>query len=392
MFSRRLLVLALLLGLCSCYYPGAVRRGGAETGKKVFVRVRLGAGGDGIRIGSVGGLLVQVGGVRQELPSGATVEFSQEGNRLVMKSGGEVAKIGADTVVITAKNGARVGIGARVYRGEILVFMAGDSGVVVVNRLSLEEYLYGVVPCEIGPIKPETFAAVKAQAVAARSFTLSRLGKRSGLGYDLFDSYLRDQEYRGAGCEKELSNRAVDETRGEVLMADGEVAEALYHANCGGRTADGLSGYLPGNYDTPGHRRSVRSFCSESKSFRWQVRISQDSLAKAIARIKCLPGGLRVKGGKLEKERSSGRVKRARFQTSRGEVVVSGNELRFGIGLRSTLFNMRFSGSGVVFAGNGWGHGVGMCQDGAVEMARRGYNYRQILNHYYPRLTVKRFY
>jgi stage II sporulation protein D len=270
------------------------------------------------------------------------------------------------------------------------LFRSADGDLAVVNVLGLEEYLLGVVPCEIGPTNARTVEAVKAQAVAARSFTMTRLGKRQGLGHDLFDTYLRDQEYRGTERETELSRQAVLATRGEVLEFHGEVCEALYHGNCGGVTANGSQPYLKSVPDTPGHRRGRKAYCSDKPNFSWQVSMkleSLDAVASRLSGTKC-----RVRGCKLDADRQSGRVKYIQLATDRGSVRLPASDFRMAMGLKSTGFTMAIRGASVSFTGHGSGHGSGMCQDGAVGMAESGANYRQILQHYYSGVSLKKRY
>ncbi|MBM3315896.1 SpoIID/LytB domain-containing protein, partial [candidate division WOR-3 bacterium] len=267
-----------------------------------------------------------------------------------------------------------------------------DGGeVVCVNELGLEEYLFGVVPCEIGPIAQETFEAVKAQAVAARSFTLTRLKRRRHPAFDLYDSFDRDQEYRGAGRETELGRRAVEQTRGEVLFFRGEVCEALYHACCGGKTGNGSRPYLSSVHDTPGRRSSGRAYCSGSGHFRWEVAIPSDSVDRALAR-QLGRSRLGLRGLALEKDRQSGRVRKVRVSASSGTHSLTGEAVRTALGLKSTAFDVRKQGSRYRFSGRGWGHGSGMCQAGALAMARAGRTHRQILLHYYSGVETGRAY
>lgn len=133
-----------------------------------------------------------------------------------------------------------VRVGGKDYRGEIHLVLNPRGRINVVNSLALEEYLRGVVPVELSPGHFPEIEALKAQAVAARSYALARMGRHSDDGYDLVDD-TRAQVYGGLSVERELSNRAVDETRGVVAMfpnADGKLVpiEAMYTANCGGRT------------------------------------------------------------------------------------------------------------------------------------------------------------
>jgi stage II sporulation protein D len=210
------------------------------------------------------------------------------------------------------------------------------------------------------------------------------------LGYDLCDSYLRDQDYRGLERETELTRQAVLATRGEVLEYHGEVCEALYHGNCGGVTANGSRPYLKSVRDTPGHRRGRKAYCSDKPNFSWQVNFGKESLDAVVSQLagkKC-----RVRRSRLEADRRSGRVRYLCLATDRGSVRLSGSDFRMAMGLRSTSFSMAIRGATVHFAGRGSGHGSGMCQDGAVGMAAGGASYRQILLHYYSGVSLEKRY
>jgi stage II sporulation protein D len=217
---------------------------------------------------------------------------------------------------------------------------------------------------------------------------MTRLGRRQGLGHDLFDSYLRDQEYRGTERETELARQAVLSTQGMVLTFEGQVCEALYHANCGGTTGNGSKPYLRSVSDTPGHRPGRKAYCSDKPNFSWRLNVSRDSLNRVISRLSGT--STRVRSFSLDTDRQSGRVRYLRLGTDRGEVRVQGADFRFGMGLKSQNFVMGISGSTVSFTGRGWGHGSGMCQDGAV--AQAGSSCRQILLHYYSGVSLKKRY
>jgi stage II sporulation protein D len=309
---------------------------------------------------------------------------------LVVATGGPATLRTADTLAVAAGEGGFVRVGDRSYRGRMLLFRSADGDLAVVNVLGLEDYLLGVVPCEIGPINARTLEAAKAQAVAARSFTMTRLGRRKGLGHDIFDSYLRDQEYRGMERETELSRQAVSATRGEVLEFRDEVCEALYHGNCGGVTANGSQPYLKSVPDTPGHRRGRKAYCSGRPNFSWQASFLKESLDAVVSQVsgkKC-----RVRSASLETDRQSGRVKYVDFATDRGSVRLPGSDFRTAMGLRSTVFTVSIRGRAVSFSGRGWGHGSGMCQDGAIAMAEAGASYREILQQYYSGASLKKLY
>jgi stage II sporulation protein D len=343
-------------------------------------------------------LTLIAGSSRQSVEPNQSVQVRYEGG-LVVTTGGAASLRTADTLVVapaadgvasTAPVGQCVRVGDRSYRGRLLLFRSAGGDLAVVNVLGLEEYLLGVVACEIGPADARAIEAVKAQAVAARSFTMYRLGRRQGLGHDLFDSYLRDQEYEGIERETDLSRQAVKMTRGEVLEFHGEVCEALYHGNCGGVTANGSQPYLRSVLDTPGHRRGRKAYCSDKPSFSWQADFGKESLDAVASRLsgkKC-----RVRGSRLEADRGSGRAKYVDLATDRGSVRLPGSDFRMSMGLKSTSFRMTIRGATVHFDGHGSGHGSGMCQDGAVAMAEFGASYREILTHYYSGVTLNRRY
>ena len=400
---RYLVPAAFVLCLAGCCYyaPRATVRpsplpGPGPTGGP-SVRVRLTAGNSTF-LSSSRGLTLSTGSARQSVGPNQPVQVSFEGG-LVVATGGFATLRTADTLAVAAGEdglapaapvGQYVRVGDRSYRGRLLLFRSADGGLAVVNVLGLEDYLLGVVPCEIGPINSRTLEAAKAQAVAARSFTITRLGRRKGLGHDLFDSYLRDQEYRGIERETDLSRQAVAATRGEVLEFRDEVCEALYHGNCGGVTANGSQPYLRSVPDTPGHRRGRKAYCSEKPNFSWQTSFGRDSLDAVASRFS--GKGCKVRTVSLETDRESGRVRYLHLATNHGSVRFPGSNFRVAMGLRSTAFTVSLRGRTVSFNGRGWGHGSGMCQDGTIAMAEAGASYREILQQYYSGVSLKKRY
>jgi stage II sporulation protein D len=368
--------------------PGV--RGQASVGEPL-VRVRLSAGNTAF-LSSSQGLTLTAGTLRQSVGPNEVIQAKYE-NGLILATGGRSPVRTAETLAVTPAADGLVRVGDRSYRGRLLLFRSADGGLAVVNLLGLEDYLFGVVPCEIGPTNARTVEAVKAQAVAARGFTMTRLGRRRGLGHDLFDSYLRDQEYRGTERETELSRQAVLATRGEMLEYDGEVCEALYHGNCGGVTNNGSQPYLKSVPDTPGHRQGRKAYCSDRPNFSWQVNIKKESLDAVVGRLwGQSPKKCRVRTCRLEADRQSARVRYLHFVTDRGNVRLPGSDFRMAMGLKSTGFTMAIRGATVVFTGHGSGHGSGMCQEGAVAMAGSGAGYKAILLHYYSGVSLKKRY
>jgi stage II sporulation protein D len=301
------------------------------------------------------------------------------------------------------------------YRGAIRV-VATDSGLVVVNVLPVEEYLRGVVPLEIGVRAPNEQAAVEAQAIAARSYAWVRLAANEqnasrNPSYDML-SGVTDQVYGGADAERPLADQAVAATRGLVIRYDGRVVSAPYHSSCGGETAAPdevwrsaaepylrrVSDRIPGTAD--------RYYCDAAPRFAWTRTLSGDELDAAVrsylrsyAAVPASgPGSVRAVS--VDARTPSGRVGRLSIQTDRGTYALRGNDVRYVLHtpgseiLNSTYFTVeaesRRDGSltRLTIKGNGYGHGVGMCQWGAIGRARAGHSARAILSAYYPGVTI----
>lgn len=149
---------------------------------------------------------------------------------------GEIKPLSADTVLyfVPAHPESFLSFNGRNYRG-LFILRGSRKGVVLVNLLNLEDYLKGVVPGELSPYQFGEIEALKAQAVAARTYAMRNLGQFRALGYDLVDTP-RSQLYMGMSAEHPLSTRAVEETAREVILHKGELINALYTSTCGGMT------------------------------------------------------------------------------------------------------------------------------------------------------------
>ncbi|MDI6807620.1 MAG: SpoIID/LytB domain-containing protein [Candidatus Eisenbacteria bacterium] len=301
------------------------------------------------------------------------------------------------------------------YRGDLRVISSPD-GLTFVNELSIEEYLRGVVPNEMPSSSQDLLEAVKAQAVAARTYALSRKGHYSDSGFDVLPT-VQDQVYSGVLGEKPLSNRSIEETNGVVAAYHGEPIRANYSSTCGGRTSSpdevwnqSKIPYLRSVKDRGrGHRKA---FCGDSPHFRWQEVWSGEEFEAILDAFypQYFPERSRTKIGELcdleVRERTkSGRVSKLLIRTTEGSLVLSGDRIRLVIRrpslhssiLRSTFFKIGTVKSNgrvkeIVMNGGGNGHGVGMCQWGAMGMARAGYAFTDILKHYYHGITLRRVY
>ena len=300
---------------------------------------------------------------------------------------------------------ARVLANGRSYRGELLAIPSGDE-VIIVNRVPIEDYLRGVVPLEIGERQPGERAAVEAQAIAARSYAYTHLA--SAQRFDV-RATVDDQVYGGAFAERAVSDAAVAATAGQVLRYAGRIADTPYHSTCGGMTAEpgevwsgeGGAPYLRRVDDhIPGSRRS---YCDISPRFEWTREMSGTEVGAAVTRYLRSRGGSQTIGIAraltVESHTPSGRIGTLVIDGTMGETTLRGNAIRYALRaaggelLNSTYFSIESSGSGTegrrfTLHGHGYGHGIGMCQWGAIGRARAGQDASTILQTYYPGTSV----
>jgi SpoIID/LytB domain protein len=337
-----------------------------------------------------------------------------------------------DTVTVrdvpTGTGGSQLATGHedRRYWGAIYVTFGSDGALTAVNAVAEDRLLAGLVPAEIFPDAPE--AALEAQAIAARTELLEKLGHR-----DLTEPYLlcstqQCQVYAGAGKEHARTTRAVDRTRGVVMLRDGGgLVDARYSASAGGRTEDNdaIWGGTPdpslrGRADTADRKlaerfaviddRNLEAFLAASpesfwsgasrwgkRHFRWQVELGVSELSAHVAKV--YPSVGTVRGLEIVRRGKSGRVQAVRVIGDRGKVVAQGDLhiRRLLGGLKSTLFAVAPRGAAAaptafVFRGAGFGHGVGMDQVGAIGMAEGGKSHAAILANYYRGTHLHRLY
>ena len=297
----------------------------------------------------------------------------------------------------------------RAWRGDLEVAIKGRT-LSLINILSVEEYLYGVLSAEMSSkAHPQ---ALQAQAVAARTFAFRNLKRHEGEGFN-FCPYVHCQVYQGISAQTPSTEKAVRDTRGEVIVYEDKPIEMLFHANCGGCLASdvfGESNYLeekidsfdlkiPGSayeeehwfYDTP------LTFCSEGggSEFRWQRVYDDEDFSIAFGqRLEDLQDVLLKEKGDCFHYKEIEVITLNSSKNLRGDLPIR----NYFDHLRSSAFKIekKLSAKGqpsmLLFWGAGFGHGAGMCQDGAVGMAEAGYNWRQIINHYFPNTKIKKLY
>ena len=312
-------------------------------------------------------------------------------------------------------SGVLLRVGGKRYRGEV-VFTATDTGLLVVNRLPVEEYLRGVVPLELPTRQLSDAPALEAQAIAARSYTYQRVtaGTIPPFGWHV-TATIQHQVYGGVEVEHPVVDAAIGATTGLVLQFAGRLVDAPYFASCGGRTAGPREAWHDGR--DAAHLRPVddmdprtgRPYCDLSPRNQWTAEFDETQLGEIVARALRAQGPLmrpasgrapRLRAFTIGERTPSGRASAIVLRTDAGEFSISARDIRpllrdaRGAALPSTYFSVvreaRAGGrlSGLTLRGVGHGHGVGMCQWGAIGRARAGADARAILRHYYPGTVV----
>lgn len=367
---------------------------------------------------------------------------------IVAESGGVVvrnpsvlwfsARRAGDTVTVadvpTGTGGSQLETGKedRRYWGSVYVTLDHQGNLVVANALPEDKLLEGLVPAEIFPDAPD--AALQAQAIAARTELLQKIGRRNLTDPFLLCSTQQCQVYAGAGQEHPRTTRAVAATRGMVLLRDGGgLVDVRYSASCGGHSEDNEHVWggepdpsLRGRADAPRGKGAKGSggagemskldddhvdeflehppadaWCGKAKGgasrFRWTQTIGAEELSTRVATS--YPGVGRVVSLAPSDRGVSGRARRLLIKGERGSAEVTGELVirRLLGGLKSSLFTVETQGpkkapTAFVFHGGGFGHGVGMCQMGAIGMAEAGKNKKDILTHYYTGVKLHRLY
>lgn len=346
------------------------------------------------------------------------------------------------TVCPVMKTGApcRIIINGKQFRGDIEFKRLEGSDMTVVNVLPLEHYLYGVVPREIGADSPAE--ALKAQAVCARTYTVMNMGKHGSRGFDLC-SAVHCQAYSGYEWERPNSCLAVDQTAGKLLMYNGKLASTFYYSSSGGRTEDvryvwGSTTYpylvsVEDKYETP-----------DTTNYTWEITYTAAKIKEYLKNWRRGSVDIgEIKGMKVTETAPSGRVTKLTVYGTKGEKQFSIEDARTVFFLNSQMYTVSTdsdvclkagtegkttktqlpglkvrNASGVEkirgnpgnikvknasdttktvnmtpsqykFTGRGWGHAVGMSQNGAKGMANAGFKYDQILQHYFPGTKVE---
>lgn len=362
-----------------------VFRGDASrTSEQFIVRVRVKHDVGSVRVLSESGFMVRADGAAGETTVAQPSDFFLiTGDADGIFLGKRLFK--SNRLTLVPEKDKAIDLNGSSYTGN-LVIVKRNGRLDVFNYVEIEDYLKGVVPREMYTWWP--MEALKAQAVAARSYVLKRALARRNAEYDV-TADTRTQVYGGRSAWNWRTSAAVEETRGQVLYLGEEFLGGYYHSCCGGHTQDmeRVWGFRSG-----GLRGVKCRWCRWSPRFRWRRRIYtsriRDLLIEAgyeIERVDNIVAEARDSSGRLEniKVRDSGRwfeIKMSTFRAILGRSVI-----------KSSNFRIKKYPRFYLFSGYGWGHGVGMCQWGAFFMGLRRWDSKRILEYYYSGAEIVQF-
>ncbi|MDH3268963.1 MAG: SpoIID/LytB domain-containing protein [Ignavibacteria bacterium] len=282
------------------------------------------------------------------------------------------------------------------YRGKIQISFSSTS-IDVINILNLEDYVKGVLAKEMPLGKNgENFEALKALAICVRTYAIQKI-KDGKLYFDIYPD-TRDQVYGGVDSESTNSNKAVDETNNLILKYEGNAATIFYHSTCGGYTESSVNVFT--REEIP-YLTSVKDGdepnCKISPRFQWEEKYSRELIVSRLKNYSLLDNqNYSLEDISVISRFNSGRVDELEIDLvgddeEETSVIIRGNEIRSIIRnadgksiLWSTMFDVSLNSNSVIILGKGFGHGVGLCQWGAIALSRKGWDFTEILYHYYP--------
>jgi stage II sporulation protein D len=291
---------------------------------------------------------------------------------------GEITSRGTK-VSIKVPSGSLIVINGRSFRDEVRLIRKENGRLLVINKVEVDDYLKGILYHEVSHYWP--MEILKAQAIVCRSYALYQARQNINKDFDVTcDVY--SQVYGGQTSERYRTTKAVEQTKGLVLVYQHKLIPAYFHSTCGGQTEE--PNYL-WNMHVPYSRSVACPFCRNSPHFSWHIVLSLSQIKDKLqeAGYKLRP----IKEIQLSSRNNSGRINELTIIAGDDILKLSGKDFRNFIGpnlIRSTNFTVSLDDGDAVFEGLGWGHGVGLCQWGGYFMAKAGWRYREILKYYYP--------
>lgn len=301
-----------------------------------------------------------------------------------------------------------VDLGGSVYRGGMHLIGAPNGEISAVNVLGVEDYLRGVLPYELGNVDRQALEALKAQAIVARTYAYKRMMRGGNPDFHLY-SDVQDQVYKGVRGEYLLSDRAVWETRGMAVTHADTMAICYYFSTCSGQTASKHEVWggeaIPYLLSRPDVDETGDPFCAASRYSSWTQEWSASQLSGILRRnlrsagVADIPSFSSLSGIEVTQRASCGRIQVLRLKTDRGPILVKGDKVRWALRpaateakiLPSAWFDVEMAGGKIKAEGKAFGHGVGLCQFGALGRARAKQNFREIIDAYYYGVSIVEF-
>ncbi len=264
---------------------------------------------------------------------------------------------------------------ARIYDDNLTFYVDFDR-LMTLNIIDLDKYIAGVVDAEAGPnAQPEFY---KAQALLVRTYALGHADKHMGEGFNLCDE-VHCQAYKGKSIRNEKILQATKDTHGMVAVdQENNLIVGAFHANCGGQTANSGDVWLTNH----SYLTSIMdSYCKGQPSSQWEVRVPMEEWVKFLE-------SKGVKTSNLTADDYPFVSKERRYEYKINGVIIPTGDIRSYFKLRSSFFSIDVVSNSIRIKGRGYGHGVGLCQDGAMQMAKKGRLYPDIIHHYYKGVRI----
>ncbi|MGC8869529.1 MAG: SpoIID/LytB domain-containing protein [Brevinematia bacterium] len=269
------------------------------------------------------------------------------------------------------------------YSGFFRIILTNNE-ILVINVLPLEKYLESVVPSEVPALWP--MEVLKAQAISSRTYALRRIIESTNREFDVYGNY-KSQVYRGLEKIHPRTTRAVKETKGMVLTYSGEIILAFFHANSGGLIE---SPEIITTTSLPYLQPMIDKFSQNTFRSSWETKIPIDVFLESLGINKNSKFTIHI-----PERLPSGSIPyiEINLKQDNSKIRITTHRLReIFPSILSPKFEIELKENKLIFRGYGWGHGVGLSQWGAKEMASQGYNYKEIIRHYYKDVEIKRLY
>ena len=267
----------------------------------------------------------------------------------------------------------------RKYKNDLIIIPSGNTELTVINEVELSNYLAGVIESEGGGGKHKEY--YKVQAILSRTYVLDHLKKHRKDGFSVCDR-VHCQAYHNMLRYTPTIEEAVNETKGIIMLDPNlKLADGFFFANCGGQTSE--SDFV-WNVAVPYCRSIVDTFCVKSRQANWTKTISKSSWKSYLVNHFGYPMQDSLFGASIY---SFTQDSRKAFYVA-PQLGIPLRDIRIKFKLKSTWFSCHEEGSNVILHGKGFGHGVGLCQEGAMGMAKHGFSYEQILNYYFTDIQL----